>query len=272
MFVQHHNFGMFQMIRCGQARRTHNSPEHLHQYYELEMVFDGEIEITLNGSTVTARAGDMAIIPSFGLHAFHTPESTRMMICVFSPAFLSGTFSDALLLQPRSTHIFRPSKALWNYLIECGFSEMWGPYTFNSAEKANDFERMRSIFHMIMAEYFASVPPSKEVSYDGILPRVLAYMSAHFTEDLTLKSVGAALGYSPRYISNCLSVMPEISFRGLLNSMRTERAKELLRSTDDSNYEITITSGFNSECNFHKVFKALEGCTPGEYRARTRNV
>ena len=49
MFVQHHNFGTESIIRCGQKWAPHNSGDHLHQFFELEMVFSGEIEVTLNG-------------------------------------------------------------------------------------------------------------------------------------------------------------------------------------------------------------------------------
>ena len=90
MFVQHHNFGTDFTIRCGQAKHHHNSPDHLHQYYEIDIVFDGEIDVTLNGKTVTARAGDIIVIPSFASHAFYTRERVRMFICVFSGSFLSA--------------------------------------------------------------------------------------------------------------------------------------------------------------------------------------
>ena len=268
MFVQHHNFGNAPMLRCGQAKHAHNSPAHLHQFYELEMVFDGEIEITLENETVTACAGDIAIIPAFCSHSFYTPRATKMFICVFPVSFISGTYPETMLLQPRKTHVFKPSGALWNFLIESGFSSMWGHYVFDPESDANELARLSSIFHIIIAEYFSAVPPSSKVAYDATLSKVLGYMSAHYTEDLSLKSVGAALGYSPKYVSNCISTMPNTSFRELLNSMRTERAKELLRSSDLSNYEVAMTAGFNSECSFHRVFKSITGYTPGEYRAK----
>ena len=80
MFIQHHNFGNQPMLRCGQARVCHNSAEHIHQFFELDMVFDGEIEITLGDKSVTARSGDMAIIPAFNSHAFKTPDRVKMFI------------------------------------------------------------------------------------------------------------------------------------------------------------------------------------------------
>ncbi len=271
MFVQHHNFGITPTIRCGQSTHKHNSEEHLHQFFELEMVFDGEIEITVDRKTKVARSGDMAIIPAFRTHSFYTPKSVKMLICVFSGYFLSESFSGKLLIQPRESYIFHPSTELWRYLVDSGFSAMKGHYNYDAHKDADKINKLCAIFHLIMADYFAAVPISETRICDDTLSKVLSYMSANFTENLSLESVGAALGYSPKYVSNCLSMIPNINFRKLLNSMRVERAKELLKNTEQSNYEIAVASGFNSECSFHRVFLRQVGCTPGEYRKKMVN-
>ena len=64
MFIQHRNFGNNARINCGHATDKHDSGNHIHQYFELELVLDGEIEITVSGKKHTARAGDIAIIPA----------------------------------------------------------------------------------------------------------------------------------------------------------------------------------------------------------------
>ena len=271
MFIQHHNFGTEPIIRCGQTKRAHNSGEHLHQFFELEMVFDGEIEITIDGVTEVARAGDMAIIPAFRTHSFHTPVEVRALICVFSGCFVTNSFSHKLLVQPRKTHIFKPSAALWRYLVDSGFADMGGVYIFDMEADADRINGLCAVFQLILSEYFAAVPPSETRFCDETISKVLSYMSTNYTEDLSLESVGSALGYSPKYISNCLSVIPNLSFRKLLNSMRLEKAKELLRSTDESNLAVAMASGFSSECSFHRVFLKQVGCTPGEYRKKMAN-
>ena len=176
------------------------------------------------------------------------------------------------MLRPRQTHIFRPSEALWRFLIDSGFTSMRGYHAYDEKEDAAELGRLSAIFHMIMAEYYAAVPVANDGEYYAALPKVFSYMAAHYTENLSIKSVGAALGYSPKYVSNCLTVIPDFNFRKLLNSMRIERAKELLRSTDMSNYEIATASGFNTECSFHRVFRSFEKCTPGEYRSASSAI
>lgn len=270
MFIQLHNFGNDIQIRYGKVRnRIYNSDDHLHQYFELIMVLDGEIEITVEGKTVTAKNGDIAIIPAFRIHSFHTPEIVSQLVCVFPAFFLNESFSSSLLNTPRESHIFRPSAPLWDYLVASGFSEMGGHYALDRERDINHINCFSATLHMIMAEYYSKVPVSDKQGYDETLSKILQYMSTHYTEDLSLESVGDALGYSPKYVSNRLSAIKGIGFRQLLNCMRVERAKQLLISTSESNYEISLASGFNSECSLHRAFKKFVGCTPAQYRGKS---
>ena len=102
---------------------------------------------------------------------------------------------------------------------------------------------------------------------------MLLYMTEHFTEDLNQERLGEALGYSPKYVSNCFAPLSSIGFRGILNSMRVEYAKHLLVSTRGSNVNVALECGFSSVSRFHQVFREMVGISPKEYRrknARTR--
>lgn len=271
MFIQHHNFGSEPTIRCGKTSRAHNSDTHLHQFFELEMVLEGEIDITVGERCVRVGAGEIAIIPALQLHSFLTPERVRMQICVFSGHFLSPDLSGELFSYSRETHVFRPSEPLWQYLIDSGFSGMRGHST-EYILPDSELRRLRSVFDLIVSEYLAAVPRSGNPIYNLALSKILAYLSANYTDDLSLESVGAALGYSPKYVSNCIATINGVTFRSLLNAMRVERAKELLLSTNGTNLEIALAAGFSSECSFHRVFLATVGCTPGQYRKRKRGA
>ena len=98
------------------------------------------------------------------------------------------------------------------------------------------------------------------------LSKILIYMSEHFREDISQQTLGRALGYHPRYISNCFDAIPNLNFRGMLNSLRIEYAKHLLLSTDLSIADIAVDSGFSGERSFHRAFMSIVGITPGQYR------
>jgi AraC-like DNA-binding protein len=55
-----------------------------------------------------------------------------------------------------------------------------------------------------------------------------------------------------------------------LQRRRVERAKELLRATDDTVTEISLAVGFRSLGTFSRTFHALAGRSPSAYRAAWR--
>lgn len=57
-----------------------------------------------------------------------------------------------------------------------------------------------------------------------------------------------------------------MSFKKFINALRFEYACELLPREDVSITEICGKCGFGSLRNFNRVFKALSGMTPNEYR------
>lgn len=55
-----------------------------------------------------------------------------------------------------------------------------------------------------------------------------------------------------------------------IRSVRADRARELLSSTDLSMGRIADMCGFDEQSNFNLFFRREVGCTPGQYRARSR--
>ena len=57
-----------------------------------------------------------------------------------------------------------------------------------------------------------------------------------------------------------------VSFRDFLNSLRIEKAKGLLRSSDSTVLAIALECGFKNESTFHRVFLDVTGTTPAKYK------
>lgn len=267
MFIQQHNFGNELSLKCGHTDGIHNSGDHLHQFFEFELVREGEIEITVDGETVTAGAGDIAIIPPFRIHSFNTPKYVKQLICVITNSFLTDFISLAELCQKRKTHVFHASAPLWSFLIESNFYDTRTKKTFDVVRDANYIHYLRSVFYLIISEYINTVPVSGSSHVDNTLSKILIYISENYDKDISLKSVGLALGYSPKYVSNCLKDIPGMGFRSLINSLRVEKAKNLLSSTDKYSLDIAYECGFVAQASFHRAFREIVGTTPQKYRA-----
>lgn len=271
MFVQHTNFGNQSVLRCGFTNGKHNSGDHIHEFCEMEMVIEGEIEITVDGKKQVARAGDIAIIPPFKVHSFYTPNYVKQTIFVISNNLMPSSVSFDELCRAREISVFHAPDRLWSFLIESGFHSDYAK-VYDPEKDAETMHWIRSVIYLILCEYWRAAPISANAPAEKALSRILIYMSRHFREPITQSTVGAALGYSAKYVSNCFRALKGFGFRDVLNSTRVVEAKRLLSATDFTNVEIALECGFSSVSTFHQVFLAAEGLPPKQYREKIKTT
>ena len=60
-----------------------NFMTHMHRDLELTYVLSGEIDLTVEDKTYRVKAGEMALVFSNQIHAYSTPEASRVLIHVF---------------------------------------------------------------------------------------------------------------------------------------------------------------------------------------------
>lgn len=73
-------------------------------------------------------------------------------------------------------------------------------------------------------------------------------------------------------VSRIINLYFNKSFSQLLNENRVEDAKRMLLQTDVAIKIIAGESGFNSIASFNRIFRDIEGISPGEYRKRFKNA
>ena len=104
-----------------------------------------------------------------------------------------------------------------------------------------------------------------------VVRAALSYMQAHCTEKLSLGDVADHVYVSQWHLSKLINKDTGQSFFDLLSSMRIERAKVLLATTNMKLSTIAMEIGYNEPNYFSHVFRKLEGITPKEYRNRTQS-
>lgn len=99
-----------------------------------------------------------------------------------------------------------------------------------------------------------------------IVKNALAYMEENYTRKLTLGEVAEKTYVSQWHLSKLLNRHAGQSFSDILNHVRIEHAKELLRDPSLRIGEISEQVGFMDLAHFSRVFKKQEGMTANEYR------
>lgn len=104
-----------------------------------------------------------------------------------------------------------------------------------------------------------------EVS-ENAAARINKYLSEHYNENITLQDLADILFYSPRHINRIFDQYFNSSFAKVLSQYRVNYAKNYLIESDYSIEKIAALVGYSSSNTLFKLFKEIEGVTPGQYR------
>lgn len=99
-----------------------------------------------------------------------------------------------------------------------------------------------------------------------IVNQAIAYMEEHYAEKLTLQELADSCYVSQWHLSKLINKYAGKSYYDLLNSIRIEKANELLKDPKLKIGEIVEMVGYSDGAHFARVFKKLKGISANEYR------
>ena len=136
--------------------------------------------------------------------------------------------------------------------------------------EADSFWVMRQTCYDILAtleDRFYTPPNSRNRK----MPAIEAYIQEHITEQsLSAASIAEAYKISSSYLSRIFKADMEMGILDYIHRMRIDLVKKLLANTDLSMNEVSAKAGFSNRWSMTRVFKDLEGMTPGEFRTITK--
>lgn len=103
-------------------------------------------------------------------------------------------------------------------------------------------------------------------SYYPPLHRVADYVTGHLAEQIPLRTAATVAGMEAKYFSAFFRVKTGVGFRDWLLSLRVTRAKEMMRTRNDSLTSIAGAVGFNDFRTFERGFKRHMGMTPRAFK------
>ncbi len=116
----------------------------------------------------------------------------------------------------------------------------------------------------------ASSPPSIGVhKLDHVrLRRVLDYISAHITDEITVTDLAGVAGLSIFHFARMFTLAVGVPPRRYIGRMRLERAMAEIAGGRSSLAKIAFDARFSSQASFTRAFRRATGMSPGEYRRR----
>ena len=103
------------------------------------------------------------------------------------------------------------------------------------------------------------------------LKRAEDYIETHLNEVIRLLSLSEASGLSVSHFTRRFKVTTGLSPHQFVLRRRVERAKRLLKHTNEAIAQIALCCGFSHQEHLTHTFKRFTGNTPGRYRQTVRN-
>ena len=111
-----------------------------------------------------------------------------------------------------------------------------------------------------------------QVEGEDICVKAKEYIETHYVnEQLSRTLLGEQLGISYPYLSKLFKEKYRVTITDYIAQVRMRHVKEQLKNTDHSIQKIAESNGFSNSQTFIRIFKKLEGITPGMYREYIKN-
>ena len=234
------------------TERNLTYPHHLHRSYELILVSEGEMTVTIESTSYTLKAGECVLVFPYQTHSISSCCSFAHF-CIFSPDIVKA-FAKENPEQIPISNKFLPDQNTCQLL--------------RSLDKQKNHLFRKGALYIIL-DAFNKTASYKKIDKDpkNILPQILSFTDRSILEDCSLAAISTHLGYNYSYLSRYFKNAVGISFTEYVTSCRLTRACDILKNKKISIVDCALACGFNSLRNFNRSFKKQYGVSPSEYRA-----
>lgn len=248
-----------------------NVEVHHHDFYEVYFFLNGQVEYWVEGRFYRLEPGDLLLISPMELHRPTVREDglyERIVLWVdrawlekFSAGgdSLSRCFDHALSTH---TNLLRPSAgqraAIRSRLAEL-VQESYGDGGYAGAQYAT------GVLLQFLAELNRMALHTDEQQRtdepETLVSRVLAYVGAHYSEELSLETLAQNFYVSKYHLSHEFSRAVGIGVHRYIMLKRLQVARQLL-AEGIAPGEVCIACGFRDYTNFYRAFRAEYGTGP----------
>lgn len=244
---------------------------HASSAYSFLAVFDGLLELSLDGISLKLTKGQSRILE----------PNTNVTATGKRVELLHLTISPALALQHAVTMKLVPAKSMIAFsenVIEddTRVNRILGDLTSElEAESPGKEIIVRALVEQLLVQLLrnysiARLSEELELSRVGLVDRRIRrsveLMYTQLDQDLSLKDVAAASYLSPFHFARLFKKITGSTPRNYLAGIRSARAQLLLGESDLSITEIAARVGYLSASHFTKAFRQATGTTPREFR------
>ncbi len=104
----------------------------------------------------------------------------------------------------------------------------------------------------------------------SVIENIQRYIQHNYQKDLSQELIASLFYLNRSYLSTLFRQTTGVKFVDYLNTVRIDRAKEILVNSDRKMYQVAKTVGYDNTKYFFRVFKKIVGSSPEQYRSDYR--
>lgn len=246
------------------------SPPHYHDEIEILYVYDGALQITVNGTRSVVKKGSMILLSPRIPHSTNFPEGGgKYHLLQFR---LENYLGENINVGKYFNRFIQSASVPFSIFESSAMSEVieriFEEYTAKKTEYVMVIKGL--IYNVVALLIRESVLPASNITYTESIMKVLpsiSYIEEHFNEKITLEEIASVQRFAPSYFCRLFKKASGTGFVDYLNFIRICKSERMLSHSDKSVLEISYELGFSSLSYFNRLFKKYKNCTPSEYRA-----
>lgn len=130
------------------------------------------------------------------------------------------------------------------------------------------FQQLTALLTLLMEESWNPEPVGDSAPRRRSLQEVKDFIDANYASRLTLDLLSERFFLNKFHLSRVFKEQFGVTINAYLLQVRITHAKQLLRFSGQSIEQIGQECGMNDANYFSRIFKKIEGVTPGEYRKK----
>lgn len=245
---------------------------HWHDYYEMEIVFQGQGMHRADGNTWELARGSVFLLTPHNFHSVSSANGSLLKLFTinFNTHMLPEKLRQIIVMQEEVLTCHFPEKEFGGFLDKILALK-------NNYDKMDTFtsETSVALFTLICIDFLRKVHAKNRqtlLDTNSLVGNVIIYLKQNYRQALTKQEVAKNFHVSANYLGNKFKSATGETFIEYLNNIRLMVAVRLLCMGNINITTVCYEAGFNSPAYFIKLFKMRFGCTPAAYRKTAKAI